>query len=308
MVLIDCCKGRLLLPVAVFFLAAVQVLFPQDAAGVPVAAEIQNIERLINRQGVSAAERHDALVRLARLHQLSGDLEGAAKSWLEAATAEQNKVDDAALLSCAYCLAAMGEWDRASLAIKPLLLSNKRAQFLDSCVKIWSSGDVSALSALADDPEFLELKSEMYYTLWKTAENESLAETWKQRLLAEFPHSPEGRIAASHNSISARPSPLWMLFPGRGSFSLVEETAGLTPVNSPAETGSIVKLQTGLFSREINAQAQITNLKKAGFSPSLEKRNSNGNELWAVIVPAGQDVTRSIRELRSAGFDSFPLK
>jgi hypothetical protein len=52
----------------------------------------------------------------------------------------------------------------------------------------------------------------------------------------------------------------------------------------------------------------MANLTKAGFSPSMDRRNSNGREFWAVTVPAGQDVNRTIRELRAAGFDAFPLR
>jgi hypothetical protein len=48
----------------------------------------------------------------------------------------------------------------------------------------------------------------------------------------------------------------------------------------------------------------MANLKAAGFSPSLEKRN----EMWAVTVLAGTDTNRTIAELRAAGFESFPLK
>jgi len=300
---------------AVFFLAA-GALWGQSGASVPAAVEIQNLEKQISRQ--SGAERHDALIRLARLRQLSGDLEAAAKTWLEAAAAVENKVDDTALLSGAYCLAAMGEWDKASEALKPLLPVNQRALFLDACIQAWSKGEVSALAALADNPGYSELKSEIYYTLWKTADtgNNPTAAAWKQRLLAEFPQSPEGRIAESDTAqkpaISARPSPLWLLFPGRASFSLAESgAAGQTPAPAasatpPSETGT--KLQTGLFSSQKNAQDQMANLTKAGFSPSMDRRNSNGNELWAITVPAGQDVNRTIRELRAAGFDAFPLR
>jgi tetratricopeptide (TPR) repeat protein len=305
---------------AAVFLLAAQALFGQSGASVPAAVEIQNLEKQISRQGVTGAERHDALVRLARLRQLSGDLEAAAKTWLEAAAAVENQVDDEALLFCAYCLAAMGEWDRACAALRPLLPENPRALFLDACIYAWSSGDISVLAALADNPGFSELKSEIYYTLWKTAAAGSspLAAAWKQRLLDEFPQSPEGRIAASKSpsaqkAVSARPSPLWLLLPGRGSFALTETgPSGVTQAAVPAPSGpppeNNTRLQTGLFSSEKNAQGQMASLAKAGFSPSIQRRNSNGSELWAVTVPAGQDVNRSIRELRAAGFESFPLK
>ncbi|MDR0302447.1 MAG: hypothetical protein LBI04_09085, partial [Treponema sp.] len=83
-----------------------QSVFAQT--GVSLEAEIQNMEKTASKQGIPPAQRHETLVRLARLKQLSGDIEGAAKNWFEAAGAIPGSVDDNALLSCAYCLAAMG--------------------------------------------------------------------------------------------------------------------------------------------------------------------------------------------------------
>jgi hypothetical protein len=82
-------------------------------------------------------------------------------------------------------------------------------------------------------------------------------------------------------------------------------TVTVTPVTPQAPAASGVKLQTGVYSMEENAQAQASGLRKAGFSPSIEKRN---NEMWAVTVPSGPDQNRTIRELKAAGFDSFPLR
>jgi cell division septation protein DedD len=77
---------------------------------------------------------------------------------------------------------------------------------------------------------------------------------------------------------------------------------------SPALPPNSVRLQTGVFGKEANAQALVTRLVKAGFLPSVEQRIVNGNPMWAVTVPAGQDTNRTIKELRDAGFDSFPVK
>jgi hypothetical protein len=75
-----------------------------------------------------------------------------------------------------------------------------------------------------------------------------------------------------------------------------------TQTTAPA--AGTVRLQTGLYSQQANADKQMENLKKAGFSPLLESRN----EKWAVMVPAGADTNRTIAELRAAGFESFPVR
>jgi len=299
-------------------LACTSALFAQ--AGASLQAEIQNIERAASRQGISAVERHDALVRLARLRQLSGNVEGAARNWLEAAAAIPGSVDDDALLACAYCLAAMGEWDRAASALEPLLSKSPRARFLNISINAIKTGNSSSLAAIANNGEYSQMKSEIYFMLWKTSSAEA-AETWRRRLAAEFPQTPEGRLAAgSASAVAVKPSPFWLFLSGfeaqsgtpqvpnsspPASLPNTESTAAVSqpPVSQPAPQ-TAARLQTGIFSRQANAQSQMTNLRQAGFSPSMEQRG----EMWAVTVPSGADQTRTIRELREAGFDSFPIR
>lgn len=290
-------------------------------AQVSLESEIQNIEKTINKQGISAVERHDALVSLAYLRQLSGDIEGAAKNWLEAAGAIPGQVDDDALLACTYCLVAMGEWERAGAALEPLLPKMRRARFLDTGIKAIQSGNVSTLVSLAGDSDYSQMKSEVYFLLWKLSKE---PEQWRQKLLTEYPGSPEGRMAAGDATVKT--SSFWLFV---DKMDLIESearasSASVTPVpqSSPAVTvvpqsssavdpvpqanlSSGVKLQTGIYSKEENAQAQASGLRKAGFSPSIEKRD---NEMWVVTVPSGTDQNRTIKELKAAGFDSFPLR
>jgi len=346
-------------PVFFIFLIISACVFGQRIfaqTGVSLEVELKNIEASARKQGVSAAERHDALVRLARLRQLSGDIEGAARNWLEAAAAVPGKVDDDALLSCAYCLAAMGEWDRAITALEPLQQKSPRARFLDASIKTIKTGDSSALSAFADNPAYSQLKAEILFVLWKTTKGD-VSERWRERLVVEFPQTPEGRLAVNQasSSVVVRPSPFWLFAGGYDSLSILAsekqsetpavQTASVAPTTTVAPSATVpqttpsfqvsasqanisqpsspqtnvvqpvpqaavstARLQTGVFSRQANAQTQVTNLRQAGFSPLIEQRIVNGNEMWAVTVPAGTDQGRTIRELRETGFESFPVK
>jgi len=294
--------------------------------GVSLEVEIKTIEASASKQGISAVERHDALVRLARLRQLSGDIEGAARNWFEAAAAIPGKVDDDALLSCAYCLAAMGEWDRATTALEPLLLKSQRARFLDTVIKAIKTGDLSTLGSLADNPEYSGLKVEILFVLWKLTRGDS-SERWRQRLInEEFKQTPEGILAAGKHSAVIKPSPFWFFAGGLDSLPVLASvkpsestvaqitstaqttTAKQTTQSSQTAVSQTAKLQTGIFGHEANAQAQVAKLRQAGFSPSIEQRVVNGNEIWAVTVSAGTDQVRTIKELREAGFESFPIK
>jgi hypothetical protein len=51
----------------------------------------------------------------------------------------------------------------------------------------------------------------------------------------------------------------------------------------------------------------VERLKKAGFDAGLRRRTVNGTGYWAVSVPPGGDINETIRILKEAGFDSFPV-
>jgi cell division septation protein DedD len=337
-------RTGVLLAVSLFF---VQGVYAQTPGPGQLGAEIQSLEQKLSA-GILPAERHDVLVRLAQLRQLSGNIAIAAVNWLDAAAAADPH-DDAALVSGAFCLAATGEWEKAAAILRPLLASDKQgpsmlqARYLDACLKAWTTQDASTLAVLAGDFEFAALRPMIYYTLWQTiirspaVRGAANAELWKSRLLAEFPQSPEARAVDSEKNkdspvISAVQSPLWLLFPGASDFTPVElpkpaaapaeppksavsaeQPKPAAPVKpaAPAVTGNAssgVVLQTGLFGKEANARAQSDALRKAGFTATVSRKLVNGTEYWAVTVPAGQNTNKTIQELKKAGFDSFPIK
>jgi len=301
--------------------------------------EILNLEQKLASPVISAFERYEALVRLARLKQLSGNISGAAANWLDAAAVNPN--DDNALVTGAYCLTAIGEWERAYAAIQPLIASARRdpavlqAFYLDAYLRTRTSSNASPLTALAGDPGFASLRPMVYYTLWQVlTRNPNIsgagsADSWKTRLIAEYPGSPEALIAGSGGaSVSAIQSPMWLLFPGApvagsavsASPSAPTPTIPAQPAPSPspavspapqtvpppANTAGV--LQTGLFSSETNARNQVEALRKAGFTATITRKLVNGAERWAVTVPAGQNESKTIQDLKKAGFDSFPVK
>ena len=309
--------------------------------------EILNLEQKLANPAIPANERYDALIRLARLKQLSGNISGAAANWLDAAAINPN--DDNALVAGAYCLTAIGEWERAYAAIQPLIASSGRspavlqAFYLDAYLKTMFYSNASPLAALAGDPGFAYLRPTVYYTLWQVlTRNPNIsgagsADSWKARLIAEYPQSPEALIAGSGNpSVSAVQSPMWLLFPGApvpgAAPARPPASAQVTPNPSPSppirptepawpsapqpvpapppqvNAPSAGLLQTGVFSSETNARNQAEALRKAGFTATISRKTVNGAERWAVTVPAGQNTNKTIQDLKKAGFDSFPVK
>ncbi|GHU69402.1 hypothetical protein FACS189450_02240 [Spirochaetia bacterium] len=334
---------------SVFSLFSLPIYAQSETAtsGVLVGTEVQNIEKILGTPGLSGSRRYETLVNLARLYELSGNIEGAAAAWTSAASADPMNRDDLALIKGAACYAAMGEWEKAEEAIKAVLFTGwdrqslLRARLLAAQIGAFRSvgqvmdradglNGIAALSALLDEGDYGEFKASMYYTLWKT----SGVDTWKDRLIAEFPRSPEGRIAAAADSgavgaISAAPTAMWLLLPGREGIAVapVPSAPIASPVTVPAAplvpSGSAAAsaapaaagtgeangtvLQTGLFGRETNAQAMADRLRAAGFTPIISPRSVNGADYWAVSVPAGPDMDATILQLKNAGVESFPV-
>ena len=333
--------------------------------------EILNLEQKLANPSLPVYERYDSLVRLARLRQLSGNISGAAANWLDAAAINPN--DDNALVSGAYCLTAIGEWERAYQTIQPLIASARRspavlqAFYLDAYLRTLYYTNASPLAALAEDPGFVSLRPTLYYTLWQVlTRNPNIsgagnADFWKARLITEYPGSPEALIAGSGYptggaAVSAVQSPLWLLFPGapvpgatptrsttmppapapaipqvvqspgpgapvtrvivqqptpQQPANIVPQPAPMPPlaVTPPVSAPSSGALQTGSFSREANAHTMAEALRRAGFTATVFRKTVNGAERWTVTVPSGPNQSKTMQDLKKAGFDgAFPVK
>ena len=329
-----------------FFYAFFPLFAQNDPSGaLSLAAETSRLEKIafgVNgniHAGAASTERYNAFLDLARLYLLSGNPEAALQAYTELLTVFPG--DYRALLRQARLLLSLGEYEKAGAALNAVLSQSQdrdfiiQGQYLGALLEAFSSGNTGNLAILADDPDFAEYRSGMYYTLWKL----SGLSSWKDRLTAEFPQSPEAKIAAG--GIDSAPTPLWLLFPGRDSLALAPAQAAPSPVSAPApaasssgiipaasiipsipaapqdngKSGGPVEaavqtrvLQTGLFGKEENARALAEKIRKAGFESQIVKRQVNGNDYWAVYVPCGNDENVTIKKLKDAGFESFPTK
>jgi hypothetical protein len=294
-----------------------------------MSAEIQSIERKLADSKLPLAERKRALTNMARLFELSGNMEGAAEAWNEAAKAVPGSLDHGALLRGTLCLSAIGEFERANTELRPVLSSpdhrmQTNARFISVQIESLMTGKVDALMNLAANPDFTEYKPGIYYSIWKIAGDGSA----KTRLMEEFPQSPEARIARDSAMeaapVIAAPTAMWLLAPAGAGFSVVRtgnaqnsipqsrQNSGAAQSStviapSPGPAGGPVMLQTGFFSREENAVALAERLRRAGFSPMVAKKTVNGSEHWAVGVVPGPDPSKTLLLLKDQGFESFPV-
>ncbi|MDR2375338.1 MAG: SPOR domain-containing protein [Treponema sp.] len=295
---------------------------PPVAAQSSLETELRNLERV----SAGSAGRREALIRMAGLKELAGDIEGAAGAWEMAAQAEPP--DHLSMLRGAACFIALGNWERAEAALMGVLSGGAggevriHARFLAAQLEALRSGgaNTSALVSLLGDGTFGAYTSRIYFTLWKLTGRES----WLSSLTREYPGSPEAAAAGSKGTVHAAATAMWLLFPGRqgapsGSAAANSGAAGSTATGSAATnsgatssavTSSAVSgtvLQAGLFSREENARGLLEKLRGAGFSADSTRQNRAGATYIMVYVIPGPDINASIRELKAAGFESFPV-
>jgi len=309
-------RGLFVFIISLFFFSLAPPAQGQNT--VSFAGEITRLEALINN--TIGAEQYNALMALARLHQLSGNTDAQLET-LERVLASFNG-SGTALAEKGRLFISIGEFERAS-AVAAVLLSRGQeylliGRYLLAQIEAFRSGNTRLLAALANDPDFSAHRSGIFFTIWRLSDDQH----YRDRLTAEFPQSPEARIAA--NAAPSSPTPLWLLFPGRDSIRLAEpspQVAIIAPVQGAAAPPATVvtpavqagtpqglQLQTGVFGREDNARGMAERLSRAGFQPLVSRRHVNGNDLWAVTVPGGNDVNATTQRLRSAGFESFPVR
>ena len=305
----------------VFFPVFAQNDAPKSNTPLPLTAEISRLEKISSAgsgTNVSSRERFNAFLALSRLHQLSGYTEAALKAYEGALAISPD--DGRVIVEYARFLISLGENEKAGAAINTLLGKEREksllieGRYLGALLEAFQSGNTGPLSALAETPDFAEYRSGIYFTLWKITG----LTLYKTKLTAEYPQSPEAKIISGE--IDFTPRPMWLLFPGRVGLTPAGQLPPPAPVSQPqtlpaAPVGnttrpadSTVLLQTGFFGREGNAQAFADRLKKAGFEPQLIRRQINGNDGWSVCVSGGTDMNATIRKLKEAGFDAFPIK
>ena len=296
-------------------------------AAVSLSSEISRLEILTKSSSGAdqnqSIELYRSFLSLARLYRLQGNTDAALKSIEDALTVFPG--DGRFLAEQGRLLISVGEYEKAIPPVNTLLLFGHdhefflQGRYLGALLEAFGRGNTQPLAALAEENAFSLYRGQIYYTLWMLTGLSS----WKTRLSAEYPLSPEAKIVSG--SLSSVPTPLWLLFPGRNSLGLTATTA-LPPAGSssppPAQAGAVQAapvqagtapsgtarvLQTGLFSSAENAAAMVEQLRKAGFETSVYSRKVNGNDFWAAGVSYGSDMNAMILKLKNAGFDSFPV-
>ncbi len=291
-------------------------------------------------QAKNAADKRALLAFLASLQEQLGAYKDASASYAQAAgisapNAEgmQKKTNPQLVLDAVRCSLSSGDCSTADSYLNSAV-RNSQDETIQAYIKlyeVWSrlcqiesnsqlDESVALLKAYSDFPSMKAVQPSVLLTLWYVTGQES----WGKKLRAAFPKSPEAAIVAGN--VQMTPAPFWYFMPKKGSAleaaaeSAAESqsvpmeksddsSAGADSDDSSQSEGSekIKKQQLGLFKSRDNAQGLCDRLKEKGFKPYItEETRPSGTTYFIVVVD--ENAKGNIGEqLRSAGFECYPI-
>lgn len=170
---------------------------------------------------------------------------------------------------------------------------------------------VAILKAYSDLPSMKSVQPSVLLTLWYITGESS----YGKKLDSLYPKSMESAIV--HGSVQMMPAPFWYFMPKRGqalqtAAGTAAESEKIT-IEKSADTDSdgksekIKKQQLGLFKSRANAESLVQRAGGKGFKPYItEETRPSGTTYYIVVVDENADGTIG-EQLRSAGFDCYPV-
>lgn len=180
---------------------------------------------------------------------------------------------------------------------------------------------ISALRNYASLDSMRSVRPSVLLTLWHLTGESQFSENLKKN----YPKSMETAIVKGE--IQTLPTPFWYFVP-RNGVDLPEIANIATETSSPASSASpattspsgaasapksaekkekVVKLQLGLFREEANARNLAERVSSKGFKAEIASEvRPSGTKYYIVVVNENATGTMG-DELRTAGFDCYPL-
>ena len=165
------------------------------------------------------------------------------------------------------------------------------------------------------------VKKSILLTLWYMTDSKDYASA----LVAEFPNSLEAGIVLG--KVMVTPAPFWYFVPREKVAQHIETAPVKIKQETVAETAKpkeeakietetvektekyevAKKLQLGLFRDKVNAQSYAEKVTKKGFKPYIqEEKRASGTIYYIVVVDENLQGTMGT-ELKTAGFESYPI-
>lgn len=292
------------------------------------------------------AEKRSATAFLGSVQEQAGLYTDALHSYAAAAAIAApdaagmpKKSAEQLVLDAIRCALSCGDTQTADSYLNSAVRSSKNETVL-AYVKLyeqWSALSKATSSAETAEPvallktysELASMKAvqpQMLLTLWHVTGEKKYADSLK----AAFPKSPETAIV--QGSIQQLPAPFWYFVPRTGNAEpeLLQAVDGATVQAAgkmePAATAAgkavvatgkaaattaanakAIKLQIGFFGEENHAKDCIARLAKKGFTAYVQTEvRPSGKTYYQVLVDENAAGTRA-QELRTAGFDCYPV-
>ena len=312
----------------------------QKAMEASSAGEAVEILKKQIPQAKNAADKRALLAFLGGLQEQLGAYKDASASYAQAAGISApnvegfpKKTNPQLVLDAVRCSLCSGDSATADNYLNSAV-RNSQDETIQAYIKlyeVWSrlcqiesnsqlDESVALLTAYSDFPSMKAVQPSVLLTLWYVTGQES----WGKKLRAAFPKSPEAAIVAGN--VQMTPAPFWYFMPKKGSAleaaaeSAAESqsvpmeksddsSAGADSDDSSQSEASekIKKQQLGLFKSRDNAQGLCDRLKEKGFKPYItEETRPSGTTYFIVVVD--ENAKGNIGEqLRSAGFECYPI-
>ncbi len=291
---------------------------------------IDYLKRMIPQQK-DGAQKRALLAFLGSLQEQLGSYKDASSSYAQAAgisapNAEgmPKKTSPQLVLDAVRCALCSGDSATAESYLNSAV-RNSQDETIQAHIKlyeVWSrlckiesnselEESVALLNAYSDFPSMKAVQPSVLLTLWYVTGQES----YGKKLRANFPASPEAAIVGG--SVQMTPAPFWYFMPKKGSAleaaaenAAESQSAELEKSDSGESEESsekVQKQQLGLFKSRDNANALCERLKEKGFKPYItQETRPSGTTYYIVVVD--ENAKGDIGEqLRSAGFDCYPI-
>ena len=312
---------------------------------IQAAAKKSSLEESIsylkkNVQSVSeSAEKRAVYAFLASVLEQQGQYAEAQRTYAQAAgiagnatssvQGSLNKSSEQLVLDAVRCALSAGDYASADSYLNSAVRNSKDASVI-ACVKLYEQWSVlckaktekdtteciALLKTYASLDSMKSVRPSILLTLWHLTGEPQFSESLKKN----YPQSMEASVVKGE--VQTLPTPFWYFVPRSGvDLPEISSNDGVVSAPSvPAATGSkavsapapekaekVVRQQLGLFREEANAKALVERLVQKGFKAEITtKKRPSGTTYYLVVVNENAQGTMG-DELRTAGFECYPL-
>ena len=288
----------------------------------------------------ASAEKRAVYAFLAAILEQQGQYAEAQKTYAQAASIQgsatssvagvPNKNSEELVIDAIRCALCSGDYTSAGTYLNSAVRNSKDEKILafvklydqwGSLCKAKNEGEtkesIAMLKTYATLDSMKPVRPQILLTLWHLTGEAQFSENLKKN----YPKSMEAAIVKGE--IQTLPTPFWYFVP-RNGVDLPEiagmESSGQTAAQKQAATKpdsdsskeaapgeKVVKQQLGLFREEANAKALAERVKAKGFKAEIAtETRPSGTKYYIVVVQENAKHTVG-EELRTAGFECYPV-